>query len=46
MAKAGRADMAIANALGSNVQNVFLVLAGPIWVSSWTQSWRRVPESV
>jgi sodium/potassium/calcium exchanger 3/sodium/potassium/calcium exchanger 4 len=31
MAKAGRADMAVANALGSNVQNVFLALAIP-WI--------------
>jgi len=29
MARDGRADMAIANALGSNVQNVFLALAVP-----------------
>jgi Ca2+/Na+ antiporter len=32
MAKAGRADMAVANALGSNVQNVFLALAVP-WLT-------------
>lgn len=32
-ARQGRGDIAISNALGSNVQNVFLVLAAPIWVS-------------
>uniref|UniRef100_A0A7S2MZK5 Sodium/calcium exchanger membrane region domain-containing protein n=1 Tax=Zooxanthella nutricula TaxID=1333877 RepID=A0A7S2MZK5_9DINO len=32
-ARAGRGAIAVSNALGSNVQNVFLVLAGPIWVS-------------
>jgi len=31
-AKCGRGPIAVSNALGSNVQNVFLVLAGPIWV--------------
>ena len=29
----GRGDMAVSNALGSNVQNVFFVLAAPIFVS-------------
>eukprot|EP00930_Biecheleria_cincta_P085887 TRINITY_DN75256_c0_g1_i1.p1 TRINITY_DN75256_c0_g1~~TRINITY_DN75256_c0_g1_i1.p1 ORF type:complete len:512 (+),score=84.64 TRINITY_DN75256_c0_g1_i1:75-1610(+) len=32
MARAGRGQGAVANALGSNVQNVFLVLALPIWI--------------
>jgi Ca2+/Na+ antiporter len=31
-ARVGRGAIAVSNALGSNVQNVFLVLAGPIWV--------------
>jgi Ca2+/Na+ antiporter len=31
-ARQGRGPIAVSNALGSNVQNVFLVLAGPIWV--------------
>jgi K+-dependent Na+/Ca+ exchanger-like protein len=31
-AQQGRGAMAVGNALGSNVQNVFLVLALPIWV--------------
>ncbi|KAF4742397.1 hypothetical protein FOZ62_005181 [Perkinsus olseni] len=31
MAKAGRSSMAIANALGSNIQNIFIALALP-WV--------------
>jgi|EP00927_Polykrikos_kofoidii_P065302 K+-dependent Na+/Ca+ exchanger-like protein len=30
-ARQGRGPIAASNALGSNVQNVFLVLAGPIW---------------
>jgi Ca2+/Na+ antiporter len=37
MAKAGRADMAVANALGSNVQNVFLALAIP-WIAKTVSS--------
>mmetsp|Transcript_77688 Transcript_77688/g.218035 ORF Transcript_77688/g.218035 Transcript_77688/m.218035 type:complete len:497 (-) Transcript_77688:118-1608(-) len=32
-AREGRGAIAVSNALGSNVQNVFLVLAGPLWVS-------------
>jgi Ca2+/Na+ antiporter len=36
MAKAGRADMAVANALGSNVQNVFLALAIPWIAKTWS----------
>jgi K+-dependent Na+/Ca+ exchanger-like protein len=32
MARAGRGPGAVANALGSNVQNVFFVLAFPIWL--------------
>jgi len=32
-AREGRGAVAVSNALGSNVQNVFLVLAGPLWVS-------------
>jgi len=31
-ARVGRGAMAVSNALGSNVQNVFFVLAFPIWV--------------
>jgi len=31
-ARAGRGPIAVSNALGSNVQNVFLVLALPIWI--------------
>jgi len=31
-ARDGRGSMAVSNALGSNVQNVFFVLAFPIWV--------------
>merc|ERR1712137_606715 len=31
-ARQGRGPIAVSNALGSNVQNIFLVLAGPIWV--------------
>jgi K+-dependent Na+/Ca+ exchanger-like protein len=31
-ARVGRGAIAVSNALGSNVQNVFLVLAAPIWV--------------
>jgi len=36
-ARAGRGGIAVSNALGSNVQNVFLVLALPIWVSVLTR---------
>jgi len=32
-AREGRGAIAVSNALGSNVQNVFFVLAGPVWVS-------------
>jgi len=32
-ARAGRGAISVSNALGSNVQNVFFVLAFPIWVS-------------
>mmetsp|Transcript_42834 Transcript_42834/g.79849 ORF Transcript_42834/g.79849 Transcript_42834/m.79849 type:complete len:389 (+) Transcript_42834:21-1187(+) len=32
-ARQGRGDMAVSNALGSNVQNIFLVLAAPVLVS-------------
>jgi len=31
-ARQGRGPIAVSNALGSNVQNIFLVLAGPIWL--------------
>ena len=45
MAKAGRADMAIANALGSNVQNVFLALAIPWLMRICTQDYKPYPPS-
>jgi Ca2+/Na+ antiporter len=45
MAKAGRADMAIANALGSNVQNVFLALAIPWLMRICTQDYKPFPVS-
>ncbi|KAF4693998.1 hypothetical protein FOZ60_009437 [Perkinsus olseni] len=38
MAKAGRSSMAIANALGSNIQNIFIALALPWIVRTMTPS--------
>lgn len=50
-ARTGRGAMAIGNALGSNVQNIFFVLAAPIWVSvllsgSYDSNSRDILDSV